>query len=195
MIPEQTNSDQLTVENSMDMLIVLLYAPGKSGVVESVKGITRLQKLMFLLAQGVGPGQLVKEAISYGYRPYKMGPYSVELSNDIEELKSAGIIVTKALQYWISDDADDSEESDDDLEILGVRKKRVESQEYSLSTNLGRQVGSELWKSLTDDQQIGLREFKEFFNSLSLRQLLIFTYERFPEFTTESTIKQELGLA
>ena len=198
---ETENQDALTIENSMDLLIVLLYAPGKkSKEAEPIEGITRLQKLMFLLQQDVGPKRLVEEAEKYDYEAFKMGPYSKGLLNDIEELKAAGIIETKKLEYLLTDDGDelpdDSDElpdSDRDIDIPQSKTKRVESYQFKLS-RLGKDIGSDLWEVLPHKQRKDLEKFKSFFNSLTLRQLLIFTYEKYPEYTTKSEIKGQLGL-
>ncbi len=188
--------ESLGIENSMDLLIVLIYAPGKQGVVaEPIDGITKLQKLMFLLQQGVGPKQLVKQAKDLGFKPYKMGPYSRRLVQDLEELQSAGIISTTRLEYLLPDDSDRAATQDTDWDMSARKSKRVESFRFRLSDDLGVQVGSDLWEGATARQREELTEFKSFFNSLSLRQLLIFVYERFPNYTTESTIKDELGIA
>lgn len=191
-------SDQahpLGIENSMDLLIALLYSPGKrQAQAEPIDGITRLQKLMFLLQQGVGPKQLVVDAEAYGFRPYKMGPYAPQIVRDLEELKAAGIVASTRLEYMLPDDTDEGTASLADPDELIERTRRVESYRYFLTDDLGKQVGDELWRSLTPTQRDDLVRFKSFFNSLSLRQLLIFTYERFPDYTTESTIKGQLGL-
>lgn len=180
------------LEASTDLLLCLLYAPGKSGRAgEPIDGITRLQKLMFLLQQGVGPKQLVDDAIQYGYKAYKMGPYAGELQRDISDLQAAGIILTERLEYWLPDDADVTPGSDLDSDR---GSKRVESSRFKLSP-LGMRIGTDLWELLNSTQQDELQHFKQFFNSLSLRQLLIFTYERFPKYTSASTIKNQLGLA
>ncbi len=178
------------LENATDLLIALLYAPGKSGkFAEPVEGITRLQKLMFLLQQGVGPKQLVDEAISYGYKPYKMGPYANGLQRDLNELQAAGIVNSERLNYWLPDDADANSETAG----KGGREKQVESYKFYLS-DWGRQIGADIWSQLPAKVSDDLITFKRFFNRLTLRQLLIFTYERFPKFTSESVIKDQLGL-
>ena len=188
------DSQPIRVESSMDLLIALLYAPGKRETeAEPIEGITRLQKLLFLLQQDVGPKQLVKEA--YDFKPYKMGPYSDQLRNDLEELVSAGIVVTDRLQYLLSDDADVSRSEDAEVDSPSRKTKRVESLKYSLSDDLGRAIGKDLWESLSPEDREALTEFKGLFNLLSLRQLLIFTYEKFPAYTEASTIKSQLGLA
>ena len=188
--------ESLRVENSMDLLITLLYAPGKTCVAEPVEGITRLQKLMFLLQQEekFSPKDLVALAKEYEYEAYKMGPYARRLNQDLEELESAGIVVTERLDYWLSDDMDSPPEGGVHFDSPASSKKRIQSSKFRLSDDLGHPIGEELWESLTEKQREELSEFKEFFNSLSLRQLLIFTYERFPKYTSESTIKEYLGL-
>ncbi len=189
------NQGSLTVEDGMDLVIVLLYAPGRTGNEnEPIDGITRFQKLTFLLQHGVGPKQLVDEAKAYGYKPYKLGPYSSELQQDLEELKSAGIVTTRRLDYWLTDDSDEPGDVDPDMDVPSWRAKRVESDRFSLSADLGLRVGKELWSSLRSKERQALAEFKAFFNSLSLRQLLIFTYESYPKYATQSEIKEKLGL-
>jgi hypothetical protein len=189
-------SEPLGIENAMDLLIALLYAPGRrQTVAEPIEGITRLQKLMFLLQQGVGPKRLVQDAQAYGFRPYKMGPYTPQIVTDLEELQAAGIVASERLDYLLPDDSDVGTIESSEWEAQRPRTKRVESYRYSLTEGIGMEVGEELWQSLAPRQREELARFKSFFNSLSLRQLLIFTYERFPDFTTESTIKEQLGLA
>lgn len=184
------------MENGTDLLILLLFTPGHTGKEgEPIEGITRLQKLMFLLRQGLGPGKMVDLAKMYGYKPYKMGPYSDELARDLEELIAAGIIRGDRLEYWIRDDSDEMLDADPDVDMPARKKKKVESIRYSLTQELGIQIGSDLWKTLDSAERRELKKFKTFFNALSLRQLLIFAYERFPEFTTESVIKSQLGLS
>lgn len=184
-------SEPLEATEPSDFLILLLFCPGSTGKEgEPVEGVTRLQKLMFLLQQDVGPAELASDARAhgYGYDPYKMGPFSETLRDEVEQLRSAGIIRTERLVYLLNDDADSPGYSDPD-----GPGRRVESHKYRL-TDFGIQIGRDLWASLDKAQQEDLVEFKRFFNSLSLRQLLIYTYERFPRYTTASEIKGELGL-
>ena len=189
-------AESLCVKNSMDLLITLLYTPDREGISKPIEGITRLQKLMFLLQQRAkyAPRDLVDLAGKYQYEAYKMGPYAKRLNQDLEELESAGIVVTERLDYWLPDDMDGPVEDDTIFDSTTPPRKRVQSSRYALSNDFGREVGQELWESLAPKQRKELSDFKHFFNSLSLRQLLIFTYEKFPEYTSESTIKEHLGL-
>jgi uncharacterized protein YwgA len=185
-----SSNDSLSVESSLDLLIALLYAPGKSGREgEPVDGITRLQKLMFLLNQGQGPKLLVKAAEEYLFGAYKMGPFTVELYRDLELLQSLGLLRTERLDYVISDDRDRNPDESGE----GDAVREIESVRFRL-TEHGIEAGKELFGSLPKRDREGLVEFKRFFNSLSLRQLLIFVYQKFPDFTSKSEIKGQLGL-
>ena len=191
----EDDNHQLPIENSLDLLILLLYSPGVlSEFNEAIEGITRLQKLVFLLQQGKGPQELVEHAMQHQFKAYKMGPYSEKLRDEIEELRSAGLVKTERLTYWITDDADD--EPTEELDRLTIltdhnKPKKIESRKYVL-TDIGKEIGNELWNSLTEKQMKAIVKFKRFFGGLSLRQLLILVYENYPEYAKESEIRESL---
>ncbi len=187
------DKEDITIENSMDLLLVLLFAPGKRGEEEPIEGITRLQKLIFLLREGKGPAELVQQAQEYEYKPYKMGPFSSELNQDIDELKSAGLLSTERLEYLLPDDGTESEYVEEEREASGRGRHKVKSSRFKL-TDFGQRVAGDLFKGMSKSERADLEEFKSFFNSISLRQLLIFVYEKYPRYTTNSTIKKQLGL-
>lgn len=184
-------AEPFRVEETLDLLLVLLFAPGSNGEEhEPIEGITRLQKLVFLLNRGKGPASLVEIAKKYEYEAYKMGPYTDTLRDDLDTLISLGLVGTERLRYLISDDVDDPYDPYDSQE---KKRKRIESQKFSLTDN-GIEAGSELWDSLSSTDKDALEKFKGFFCSLSLRQLLIFVYDQFPKFTVKSEIKRQLGM-
>ena len=186
---------QMPIENSLDLLILLFYCPGPSGEFgEAIQGITRLQKLIFLLQQGKGPEELIEYAKQHLFQPYKMGPYSGTLGEEIEVLRSAGLVGTERLTYWITDDADEepADKKDRSTELTEPSNKRpIESREYFLTTR-GMEIGGTLWNSLTEKQRKTLIKFKSFFGGLSLRQLLILVYEHYPEYAEKSEIRGRL---
>ena len=74
------------------LLLLLIYAPGISSEVnEPIWGITRLQKLLFLAKQETRAEEWLQ--IAYDFAPYRFGPYSSELYDDIEYLESFDILV------------------------------------------------------------------------------------------------------
>ncbi|MCG3185019.1 MAG: hypothetical protein ICCCNLDF_03196 [Planctomycetes bacterium] len=183
------------LEDATDVLLVLLYAPGKAGEPgEAVSGITRLQKLLFLLQNDDSLPELIEDAKAYDYVAYKMGPYSKTLRQQLDELQAAGIIATDRLEFYVSHDSDDMDDPDAYFDDTASSKRRVESFRYRLSDNLGMEIGRDLWRGIPKKTQKELAEFKAFFNSIPLRQLLVYVYRRYPEFTTESKIKRQLGL-
>jgi hypothetical protein len=185
------SDEPLSMETSLDLMLALLYAPGKAGKAgEPIDGITRLQKLLFLLQQGNGPKALLALAKEYEYRPYKMGPFSESVQEDIQVLRSAGLLRTEKLQYHLTDDADRSLEESEMVDK--PRVKTVESSRFVL-TGEGMEAGEQLWSGMPKRDREGLAEFKKFFNSLSLRQLLIFVYDKYPKFAAASEIKKQLG--
>ena len=71
-------------ESALDILIVLLYSKGRFGVLnEPIEGITRLDKIMFLLSGD----ERFKSIINQGYtfEADNFGPFAPELFDDLEE--------------------------------------------------------------------------------------------------------------
>ena len=182
-------SEPFEIETSLDLLIALLFAPGQSGKPgEPIDGITRLQKLLFLLEQGEGPKAVVEAAQEFLFEAYKMGPFSKNLYDDLEILNSIGLLSTSKLEYVISDDGDPS-----GFATGSPGSKVVESIRYRLSKR-GMEAGKELFENLKKKEREALVEFKSFFNSIPLRQLLIFVYQNYEDYTGESQIKGQLGI-
>ena len=119
-----------------------------------------------------------------------MGPYSHSVFEDIETLRSISIMKAKPLNYVLPDDRNHTEYSYDDKE----KKIKYSSYEYSLDTGKGMTIASELWKNLSKKEQLKMQEFKSTFNSLNLRELLLFVYSNFPKYTEKSEIRGNLGM-
>ena len=81
----------MPIDNRKDVLLLLLYAPGPMGnQAEPITGRTRLQKLLFLLGKQHSLDRLVPNY--YEYRPYKFGPFSKDLVEDLEFLENLGFV-------------------------------------------------------------------------------------------------------
>ena len=79
----------LNKPNRMDVLLLLLYVPGKTGQPnESIFGRTRLQKEIFLVQRKLRELYQIKGL--YYYRPYFHGPFSREVYNDFDWLELEG---------------------------------------------------------------------------------------------------------
>ncbi len=87
----QNNNTSSPIEAGIDVLLVLLYAPGISGKTsEPMCGITRLQKLLFLLWK---EGRFYEDIPDlYNFKAYDFGPCMDDLYDDLEFAEDIGLI-------------------------------------------------------------------------------------------------------
>ena len=158
-----------------------------------VSGITRLQKFLFLLdrEENIRP-----DASGFGFQPYKAGPYSPTLYDDLELLENMGLIRSEGgTESTITETTDINRLSFDDLmggfDELSVGPMKADSFEerrFAL-TNKGRQrVQQLLHSSQHGSAADGIRRLKSKYSGYSLRDLLYHVYRKFPDMTTESEI-------
>ena len=66
-----------------DLMLLLLHAPGSRGA-EAIHGMTRLQKLLFVIEQKLNPGQ--------HFYAYKYGPFDEAVHDAADALRLAGFV-------------------------------------------------------------------------------------------------------
>lgn len=163
----------------------------------SISGITRLQKFLFLLQEEAGLKELHDGG--FEFEPYKAGPYSPKVYDDLELLENLGLIAhIGTAEASESESADIERLSFDDLmgpedgEGRSGAPDSYEERSYML-TDRGRQ-----WvESLRNEDEYaviadGIKRVKSRFSRYSLRDLLKYVYENYPEMTTESEIIDEV---
>lgn len=185
-------------QNSKDLMLLLLHAPGRSG--ESnvpINGQTRLMKMLFLFEKEIKP-RFNKDAFADtafpGFEAYDYGPYSPKVYADLEWLVNSGFVKVDSsteevldeehaeFDYWTVTQGDD--DASDGSSV---------GRTFSLTERGERFVRKMLPKwDLTKDQIAILQEFKTRCVEASLRSLLRYTYTRYPEMTGKSKIKKEL---
>jgi len=181
----KTNTVTIPVENVTDVTLALLFSGGSEKPEnEEVVGNTRLTKLMFLVQHETSLGRYLKEL---KYDAYNFGPYASELFDAVQALISNGLIkstrsdsegyLDEADRFQIEMQAEDSVDSPRTTVI------------YSLTAE-GKTVGSALYHGLSNTEQEELTALKQRFNSISLRKLLQYVYRKYPNFTTESVIRE-----
>jgi uncharacterized protein YwgA len=150
--------------DSASLLVMLLYAPGTTGRAnEPVKGRTRIQKLMFLTYQERGVKKEVKEEMKYF--PHKAGPFSPDLWDDLEFLRLAKVV--------------------EDYGYLDEQNEEL--QEFKLSEK-GLKLAEQL-KEQVDPKILNLiRQIKNEYNAMPLRNLLRYVYARYPEYAIYSKV-------
>ena len=141
----------------VDILLMLLLAGGTNNTEnEPIVGKTRLQKELFL-AQKVLKDHHISRP--YSFRPYHYGPFCKDVYNDIEWLKSEGLVEEKR------------EES-----VAGiVRVFRLTQSGLDQTRDLIR------LQDLEDSFRL-IRGIKKEYNSMSVIDLVELTHREYPEY-------------
>src|SRR5438552_17942999 len=72
-----------------ELLLLLIGVDPRGTTAGSISGLTRLQKFLFLLER---QGHIVPTGTGFDFEPYKAGPYSSKLYDDLELLENLGLI-------------------------------------------------------------------------------------------------------
>lgn len=182
----------LPLKSCLEAVLLLLYCPGNSGRYgEAVRGITRLDKLLYLIIKETSFGDAIED--EFKFEAYDYGPYSSEIYDAVETLKDVGLLTVKTEEfgdYWEISDAETIERevtSDEGRTPLSERKLEI----YSLSDS-GMKAGKKLFDCLTPEEKKGLKKIKEKFNPMPLRELVKYVYKKYPESTIRSKIRESI---
>jgi hypothetical protein len=179
--------------NRKDILLLLLYVPGVSGQKsEGIKGITRFTKLLFLLKDLYKVDEDVEKY--YHFEPYKIGPFTEELYNDLNVLEAMQLIETKTKNYIEEPEVLETQEIIGDLltyaDLDALSLDYYKEFNYSL-TERGQAIAGKIYDSASQSTKQAVEEVKLKFGSLPLTELLRYIYRRFPEMATR-TIREDL---
>jgi len=184
------------IESSKDLIMLLLYAKGASDkICDSVKGKTRLMKMVFLFDKEIRKQFNLEKSVDKIAIPefvaHDFGPFSANVYQDLEFLVNAGFVTPRL----ISSEPEDVEKAEyswwqpasrEDLEDFnGVT-------EFSL-TNIGKGfVEEELKSQFSQKQWEIINGFKAKCVGVSLNALLKYVYTKYPEMTGKSKIKHKI---
>jgi len=187
------------VDNKKDILLLLLYSPGKTEEVnEPVIGRTRLVKMIFLFQKEYlshfKKGTELSEENFYKFFPWDFGPFSKEIYDDI---------MFFSLRDFINDEVSDEEllpeaaaEWQEWMRLSSIDENNNNISEYDEKvyklSEKGLTFTKELYQRLSNDQKKSLKIFKEKINKAPLKVILKYVYETYPDFTTESKIKDKV---
>lgn len=176
----------MPVNSGMKLLVALLYAKGASGKInEPIRGITRLEKLVFLLQKEGNFGEF------YEFEAYDYGPWSGDIHDDIETLEEGKLAEMRSEKMKIFLEVQDEKECvvhetfDEETEFP------TEVKLYRLSDN-GIRAGDKVFGQLTPEERQKILEIKRKYNSIPLVDLLKYVYTKYPEAATESKIKEKI---
>jgi hypothetical protein len=187
------------VKKRSDLVLALLFANDTTSIntPNPIGGITRLEKLLFLLKKEAGFLKEVSASDDFHFVPFKMGPWTGEVYDEIDFLESLGLVSRRLTQEQSPEDAAHEDELFSDLILDKYQKGDLqtdgEGEVFSL-TDKGKKKALEIWERLSTEERQKIVAIKRQFNTMNLRQFLRYVYKKYPEFTTESEIKGELGL-
>jgi hypothetical protein len=169
-----------------DAIVLLLGAPSKlAQLADRMQGITRLEKLVFLLERETGLRDLLTEKPEF--IAYNFGPFSAKVYQAVDTLAAAGLITDSAAspgsaaETWESFAAIDDAAPDDPYA----------TRDFQL-TERGHRYYDALIQQLSPEVVQELSQLKARFGSLPLRQLVRYVYERYPAYTERSLIRDEI---
>lgn len=191
-IVKDQNKESWELESALDVLIVLLYSEGSEGKIgEPIEGITRLDKLMYLLSKSPEFAPTISKG--YQFEADNFGPFAPELFDDIEALKQEGVVKViseRKTRNKIETIDEESVEKVVDKENA-ISWKAYPVEKYEL-TDSGKRIGFLLYTCLTNGQKEELKRIKRVFGEMSLNSLLHYVYSKYPELTGKSIIRKEI---
>lgn len=173
------------VDNRKDAVLLLLYAPGSSGeLCEPIRGRTRFMKLVFLLQRAYDFAKRVGIDKYYQFEPFRYGPFSKDLYDDISFLENLGYIETRMTGdpsiAELSEDQRITEEWHIEDDTGDETEAEFQQEEFRL-TEKGRKFAIGLFDSLSHQERQALSETKTQYGALPLASLLRFVYRKYPE--------------
>jgi uncharacterized protein YwgA len=181
-----------------DYLLLLLYAYKQA----AITGRTRLQKVAFLFEKEVLKQYKFDKEFDISeipdFKPYHYGPFSKKVFEFMELFENLGLVeVTEGKN---SVDEYDTEIFFDYLLQQGDSEWIDELSEVSLDfvpvyrlTEKGKQyVEAKLWKYLDSAKMQALDKLKKDCVDTPLKLLMKYVYTNYPDFASESRIKEEI---
>ena len=168
-----------------DLIVLLLGAPSKAPALQNqIEGVTRLEKLIFLLMQETPIGdQLIEDP---GFEPHNFGPFSAKVYQAVDVLVAYGLLQDSA---ELSPSTEDSWETE---EVVGtVQANPYATRNFTL-TERGRKYYEALIRDLPKSTETCLADFKARFGGRRLRQLIRYVYKKYPTYTDKSLIRDEI---
>jgi hypothetical protein len=183
---------------SRDLVMMLIGLGATNELDDSLGGITRLQKYLFLLEK---EGGVHVEGDVLQFEPYKAGPYSPKLYDDLEFLENLGLLQSQVVGGATPEEALEVEKlTIDDLfqdPAIGGKSDELfadafEERQFSLTPegveHVEKLLASAEHRALADS----VRKVKSRFANHSLSDLLHYVYTKYPEMTSASEIKDKV---
>lgn len=170
-----------------DAIVLLLGAPAPSQRLQGrLQGITRLEKLVFLLERETSAKEWLSEEGEFV--AYNFGPFSTKVYQAVDMLAAAQIITDSGAAAHSLEDTWEQTTAIGDVQDFG---DPYVTRDFEL-TERGWRYYSVLTSSLPEAALDDLTAFKNRFAPLPLRQLVRYVYQRYEEFTERSVIRDDI---
>ena len=136
-----------------DLILLLLYGDNRNPIV----GITRFEKLVFLTQKQVLDKSNIA-TVKFDFGPGRFGPLSMEIYDELDFLKSVGMIGE------------------------GIKKK------YEITDKGIRFLEKKTFERVSEDMRKRISDIKETYGKGDLNDLLKYVYTTYPDFTVRSEI-------
>lgn len=160
-----------TIDREADLAFLLFHLAG------DVDGMTRLQKLLFLIEKESEFNDIYKE-ISFDFEPYKYGPFSEQVYDEVGFLLNLGALEAVEPDYEM-----ENIDADEEDELRGKRFKLTEK---------GEKICAELGETLKDETERDMQEVVDEYSTMTNDELLEYVYKQYPDYTVESKIKEKI---
>lgn len=182
-----------------DILLLLLYLPGRTGEYnEPIIGRTRITKMMYLFEKELYKNfDNISEDSLPEFVAYNYGPFSKDLIDDLRFFKMINFIEDETINEKVSEEevAEYLHDIEEDYEYpMEINLYDVDSPnqiQYKLTEKGIKFVKDKLEGNFSDTQIQILKLFKNKINSLTLSQLLYYVYNKYPDMTVNSLIKDK----
>ena len=187
------------IKNKTELLLSLLYAgtPIGTNTTVPIVGITRLEKLIFLAKFDQALLESAPPEHDFHFLPFRMGPWTQEIYDEVDFLESLGLLTKERDAEYSPEDEAHDDQLFSDLVLDKYQRGGVamdEGSEVFRLTEQGRKKAVEVWSRIPDEEKQKLIALKRRFNNMNLRQLLRYVYNKYPQYTTESEIKEYLNV-
>jgi len=172
-----------------DAVVLLLGAPSEIPRLHGrLQGITRLEKMIFLLERETSLGTYLTEDADF--IAYNFGPFSAKVYQEVETLAAAGLLVDSATP---TDNPADSWERFSAIDAVqdAPPEDTYATRDFAL-TDLGQRYYEVLARQLPAKAVEEVARFKDRFASVPLRQLVQYVYQKYPDYTERSLIRDDI---
>lgn len=170
-----------TPEFEVDDAIVLLLGSHEP---KAIRGITRLEKLIFLFQRETESGTDLTEDPEF--EAYNFGPFSRKVYQAVDTLSAAGLIEDSAR---LSSSTDDSRE-EGELIGGGSALTPYSTRDFRL-TAVGEEYYQALVRELPHRTRKSAARLRTRFEDWTLRGLVRYVYEKYPSYAENSLIRDQ----